>query len=77
VHGDKLAFSEESAAIQLVEHWVPTAARVCRNAIFRLLDLSLVSVFNSKEKHEELLEQILFHPDIAAALEANQNVTVR
>jgi hypothetical protein len=71
-HGDKLAHDEERAAIQLVEHWVPTAAQVCQHAIFRLLDLSLIHVFNGKQQHEQLLEYVLFYSNIAQALLAFQ-----
>jgi hypothetical protein len=69
-HGDSLAKSEESAAIQLVDHWVPYAARVCRAAILRLLECSLFQVFNSKAQHEKLLEYVLFYANLGDALRA-------
>jgi hypothetical protein len=69
-HGDSLAKSEESSAIQLVDHWLPYAARVCRGAIFRLFDCSLLQVFNSKPQHEKLLEYVLFYANLGEALRA-------
>jgi hypothetical protein len=69
-HGDALNKDEERAAIQLVDHWVPMAEEVCRDAIFKLFAMSLVKVFNSRKRHERLLGYLLFYPDIRSAMAA-------
>jgi hypothetical protein len=67
-HGDKIHENEERAAIQLVEHWVPTAGHVCREALFRLIDHELVAIFNQKPQHERFLEYLLFYPNLTETL---------
>jgi hypothetical protein len=72
-HGDKLVADEERAAIQLVDHWVPTAAEICRQVILRLFDASVVKMFNSRKQHERLLELMLFYPNLQTALSRLQS----
>jgi hypothetical protein len=69
-HGDKLTANEEAAAIQTVEHWTPEAEELVRLGIKRLLDKSLVNVFNSKKRHETLLTELLFSATLDDAINA-------
>ena len=59
-HGDKITEDEERSAIQLAEHWVPEAEELSRLALRAVIDQRLIDTFNSKAKHEQFLDDLLF-----------------
>lgn len=67
-HGDKINKSEEAAAIQITEHWTPEAEELARLALRRIVERKLIEVFNSKNLHESLLVDLLFEPNLEAAI---------
>lgn len=67
-HGDKINKNEETAAIQITEHWTPEAEELARLSLRRIIENKLIDVFNSKARHEALLLDLLFEPDLKAAV---------
>jgi hypothetical protein len=61
-HGDKIAQDEERSAIQLAEHWVPEAEELSRLTLRAVIGQRLIDTFNSKARHEEFLDDLLFRP---------------
>jgi hypothetical protein len=70
-HGDKIAETEEAAAIQVVERWTPEAEEIARLALKRILERNLIGIFNDRQKHEALLTNLLFVPTLSDALGGN------
>ena len=73
-HGDKVNKNEEAAAIQIVEHWTPTAEELARLSLRRVIEHGLVDLFNSKARHDALLMELLFVENLSAALSKLQRV---
>jgi hypothetical protein len=67
-HGDKLAENEEAAAVQVVERWTPEAETLARECLRRMFDTNLAQTFNSRNLHEALLIELLFQPNLDAAI---------
>jgi hypothetical protein len=67
-HGARIAPSEEQAAIQLADRWVPEAEELARLGLKRILERDLVGIFNSADKHTTLLKEVLFVASLDDAL---------
>jgi len=59
-HGAKIDDSEEQAAIEIVEYWVPKAESINRTCLKRILEDDLVDVFLSEGRLNQFLEDLLF-----------------
>jgi hypothetical protein len=67
-HGDKVADSEEAAAIRIVETWTPEAEELARLSLKRVFQKGITGVFDSKKEHERLLTELLFEGDLENAI---------
>jgi len=68
VHGDKIRENEEQAAIYLVEYIVPTAERLARGALGKILSTGLANIFNNGERVNKLFDKLLFSNSLADAI---------
>lgn len=59
-HGDKIASTEEAAAIEIADYWTPEAGEIARRSLKRIFEKKLTPIFNSRKQHEKLLIDLLF-----------------